>query len=133
MDALLKVSDLTAVDSPLGIVVGKAIICTQDGEKYFDLQGEHITEKCMLDAAVQFLDTSQVLKEGHQGDAVGKIWPFPITADIAKALGLEASWTGMAVVAKPSAPVLKDIKAGKLTGFSIGGAVVEASEWSDAA
>ena len=133
MDALLKVSDLTAVDSPLGIVVGKAIVCTKGGEKYYDLQGEHITEKCMLDAAVQFLDTSQVLKEGHEGSAVGKIWPFPLTADICKALGLEASWTGMAVVAKPSPPVLAKIKAGELTGFSIGGGVVEATPWSDAA
>lgn len=112
---VLKVSDL-------GLVFGFAIVSTLDGEPYFDKQGDHIPEDAMLKAATDFMENSRIAKEMHAGDQKGSVvFAFPLTADIAKSLGIETKQTGLLIAMKPSDEVLTKFKDGTYTGFSIGG------------
>ena len=118
------------VDSELGLVFGFAIICKQDGEDYYDLQGDHIPEEAMIEAALDFAENSQVAKEMH-GDEERGVTPFlfPMTTDVAKAFGLEdISQTGLMIAIKPDDDMLEKFKSGELTGFSIGGRRIQDEE-----
>ena len=111
------------VDDSLGLVMGFAIVCKQDGEDYFDVQGDHIPEDAMLSAAVDFMQNSRVAKEMHAGDSKGSVlFAFPLTSKIAKSFGIETKTTGLMIAMKPdNADMLAKFKSGELTGFSIGG------------
>ena len=81
--------------------MGYAIICSEDGEPYFDLQRDHIPEDLMLKASLDFMENSQVAREMHGRTVEGSrkqagsvVFAFPMTADIAKALGIEVRKTG---------------------------------------
>jgi hypothetical protein len=114
------------VDSNLGLVFGFAIVSTLDGEPYFDKQGDHIPEDAMLKAATDFMEHSRIAKEMHAGDQQGSVvFAFPLTADIAKSLGIVTKQTGLLIAMKPSAEVLTKFQDGTYTGFSIGGAYGE--------
>lgn len=117
------------VDSDLGLVFGFAIVCKREGERYFDLQGDHITEAAMLKAAADFMVNSRISKDMHEGGADGTVvFAFPMTSDIAKALEIETKQTGLLIAMKPSSDVLTKFKDGTYTGFSIGGSRVEDEE-----
>lgn len=110
------------VDSGLGLVMGYAIVCTEDGEPYYDLQGDHITEGAMLTASLDFMENSQVAKEMHRGEQTGRVvFAWPMTADIAKAFGVETSRTGLMIAVRPDDDMLAKFRDGTYTGFSIGG------------
>jgi putative serine protease XkdF len=111
------------VDDSLGLVMGFAIVCKQDGEDYFDVQDDHIPEDAMLGAAVDFMQNSRVAKEMHAGDSKGAVlFAFPLTTEIAKSFGIETKTTGLMIAMKPdNADMLAKFKSGELTGFSIGG------------
>lgn len=114
------------VDADLGLVFGFAIVCKRNGERYFDLQDDHITEKAMLEAATDFMMHSRVSKDMHVGDQDGTIvFSFPMTSEIAKALDIETKQTGLLVAMKPSPEVLAKFKNGDYTGFSIGGSRIK--------
>ncbi|WP_407146258.1 XkdF-like putative serine protease domain-containing protein [Bradyrhizobium sp. ORS 86] len=122
-------AQVVKVDNELGLVFGFAIVCKKDGENYFDLQGDHITETAMLKATTDFMLNSRISKEMHEGDADGSIvFAFPLTSDIAKALKIETEQTGLLVAMKPSKDVLAKYKDGTYTGFSIGGSRVKDEE-----
>lgn len=123
-------AEVLKVDSSLGLVMGYAIICKQeDGTPYFDLHNDHIPEDAMLEAATDFMLNSRVAKEMHVGGGKGSvIFAWPMTADIAKAFGLEVKKTGLMIAMKPDADMLKKFESGELTGFSIGGFRVEDEE-----
>ena len=105
-----------------GLVFGWGIICKEDGVAYFDVQDDHIPEDAMLDAATDFAEGARIGKEMHAGDAKGQhVFLFPLTTDIAKALGLETKKTGLLLGYKPPPDILAKFKNGTLTGFSIGG------------
>lgn len=116
-------SKVCKVDKSLGLVMGFAIVCKQDGQDYFDVQGDHIPEDAMLGAAVDFMQNSRVAKEMHAGDSKGAVlFAFPLTSDIAKAFGIETQTTGLMIAMKPdNADMLAKFKDGTYTGFSIGG------------
>lgn len=117
----LKV-ELIKFDESLGLVLGWAIVCKEDGEPYFDTQGDHIPEDAMLKASAEFMTHSRVAKEMHRGDPVGAfVFAFPVTDEICKAMGIESRRTGLMVGVRPSADVLAKARAGELVGFSIGG------------
>ncbi len=118
------------VDDSLGLVLGFAIVCEEDGEPYFDLQGDHVPEDSMLKAALDFMENSQVAKEMHGKDQAGTIvFAFPLTTDIAKAFGIETRKTGLMIAMKPSdRGMLEKYQLGELTGFSIGGKRLEDEE-----
>lgn len=121
---------LCKVDKKLGIVFGWAIISKKGGEDYYDLQGDHIPEDAMLEAATDFMLTSRTLKVMHKGEKRGTVvFAWPLTAEIAKAMGLRSGVTGLMIGVKPSSKsLLKDIEAGKFTGFSIGGFRIDDEE-----
>jgi hypothetical protein len=128
---------IVKVDKALGLVFGWAIVCKQSGKDYYDLNidsngkrvPEHIPEGAMLEAASDFMQKSRVHKEMHSGDARGTVvFAFPLTTDIAKAMGIETKNTGLLVAMKPDAEMLAKYASGELTGFSIGGSRVKVRE-----
>lgn len=119
-------AEVKKVDADLGLVMGWAIVCTEAGEPYFDLQGDHIPDDSMLKASADFMLNSRVAKEMHDGEEVGTtVFAFPLTADVAKSMGITADRTGLMIAMKPNADVLEKFQLGEYTGFSIGGIRVE--------
>lgn len=120
-------ADVFKVDDDLGLVFGWAIISKQDGEDYFDTQGDHIPEIAMLKASADFMAKSRQSKEMHQGGSVGTaIFAWPMTADIAKAMGIVTKNTGLMIAIKPdNDEILQKYKSGEYSGFSIGGARIK--------
>ncbi len=115
--------DVVKVDETLGLVMGFAIVCTEEGEPYFDVQGDHIPEDSMLKAALDFMENSRTAKEMHSGDSKGTVvFAWPMTSDVAKAFGITMNRTGLMVALRPSDDaMLKKFRDGTYTGFSIGG------------
>ena len=115
------------VDERLGIVFGYAIICKDNGEEYYDTQGDHITEAAMLNATAAFMSGPRMAAIQHSGVRGGRIvFGFPMTTDIAQAMGIETIRTGFLVGMKPDdSQVLNQFRMGELTGFSIGGRRVD--------
>lgn len=118
------------VDPGLGLVFGWAIICKQDGQDYYDLNRdsdgervpEHIPEHAMLEAASDFMSGPRIHKVMHEGGEEGNVvFAFPLTTDIAKAMGIQTKNTGLMIATKPSTTTLKRYISGELRGFSIGG------------
>lgn len=125
-------AEVSKVDDSLGLVMGFGIICTQDGEPYYDLQGDHIPEDSMMKAALDFMENSQVAKEMHTGEQAGVVvFAWPLTTDVAKAFDLKADKTGLMIAIKPEADMLRKFRDGELTGFSIGGKRIEDEEVED--
>jgi hypothetical protein len=117
------------VDDSLGLVFGWAIVCRKNGEDYYDTQGDFIPEDSMLHAAADFMKNSRVAKDMHQGDEIGPVvFAWPMTADIAKAMGMQTETTGLMIAMLPPADILEKFKDGSYTGFSIGGFRVEDEE-----
>lgn len=111
------------VDEELGLVLGFAIVCEEDGAPYFDLQGDHIPEESMLKASLDFMQHSRMAKEMHVGDEKGSVvFAWPLTKDIAAAMGLTTKKTGLMIAMKPGDDeMLEKFRSGEYTGFSIGG------------
>lgn len=119
-------------DAEHGVVFGFAIVSTIDGEKYFDLQGDHITEDAIVKATLEFSEAGAVGKVMHVGDCVAGVpFMFPLTADIAKSLDITTSKTGLLIGFKPSADDLEKFRDGTYTGFSIGGTRGEDEDVTD--
>jgi cation transport regulator ChaB len=118
---------LMKADRKLGLIFGWAIISKKGGEDYYDLQGDHIPEDAMLEASADFMLNSRTLKLMHKGEKRGTVvFAWPLTTEIAKAMGLRSSVTGLMIAVKPTnKKMLKDVEDGKLTGFSIGGFRIE--------
>jgi hypothetical protein len=111
------------VDESLGIVFGWAIVSSEDGQPYVDLQEDHISDAGMLRAADKFSKGPRSAKEMHDGDSIGTVpFLYPLTADIAKALDLQTRRTGMLIGMRPDkVEVLAKFKSGEYGGFSIAG------------
>lgn len=121
------------VEESLGLIMGYAIVCEQyttDGlQPYFDLQGDHIPPEAMLKGAAEFMENARVGCVMHERDADGNvvksggvIFCWPMTAEIAKSLGITVEKTGLLVALKPDDPeVLAKARRGEYRGFSIGG------------
>lgn len=118
-------TEVCKVDESLGLVLGWAIVCKKDGEQYFDLQGDHIPEQSMLEAATDFMLNSRMAKDMHRpdGQLPGSIvFAFPMTSEVAKSFGIETSTTGLMIAMKPdNKEILDKFASGEYTGFSIGG------------
>ena len=109
------------VDEELGLVIGFGLVCKIQGEEYYDSQGDHITEKAMINAATDFMGSDRTSTDLHVVEDGQVVFAFPLTTDIAKALDIETDKTGLLIAMRPSAPVLAKFKSGEYTGFSIGG------------
>lgn len=105
-----------------GLVFGFALICMKGGEQYFDLQGEHVPEQVMLEAAHDYMVNSRVAKSMHGGEPIGEVvFAFPLTTEVAKALNIQSEMTGLLIGMAPGKEALKKFADGTFTGFSIGG------------
>jgi len=122
MDTFETRAVVLKVHEELGLVLGWAIVCTEDGEPYFDKQDDHIPEDAMLKAAADFMENSRAATEMHDRSEAGTVvFAFPLTEDVKKAFGIECKKTGLMIALKPDADMLEKFKSGELTGFSIGG------------
>jgi hypothetical protein len=110
-------------DPGLGIIFGWAIVSSENGEPYYDTQGDHIPEDAMLKAAADFMQSRRTLKIMHHGRKIGTVlFAWPMTEDISKAMGVDGARTGLMIGVKPDKrAVLERFASGKFTGFSIGG------------
>jgi hypothetical protein len=124
---------VTKVDEELGLVMGFAIVCNIEGEPYFDVQGDHIPEETMLKSAFDFMHNSRVVKEMHKGGEGGStVFAWPLTTDIAKAMGLKTKKTGLMIAIRPADDeMLEKFRSGEYTGFSIGGIRLKDEEVDD--
>lgn len=114
---------LAKVSDELGLVFGWAIISKLNGQDYYDTQGDFISESVMLKAASDYMQNGAVAKEMHVGDEKGKVvFAWPMTEDIAKAMGISANQTGLMIAMRPDNPdMLEKFRTGVYSGFSIGG------------
>ena len=126
---------IAKVDDNLGMVFGWSLVSMVKGEPYYDLNidlsgphagqrvPEHIPEDAMLKASIDFAQTARVGNEMHKEgtDAGTFVFVFPLTTDIAKAMGIETNVTGLMVGFKPPPELLSKFKDGTYTGFSIEG------------
>jgi len=121
-------NDFVKMADELGLVLGWSIICTRDGEPYFDTQGHHIPEDVMLSAASDFMLKSRVAGDSHETVDGDVVFLFPITSEIKKAFNLQVNETGLLIGVKPSEEVYAKFKSGEYTGFSIGG---KCTDWEN--
>lgn len=126
------VGEIAKVDSTLGLVFGYAIVSKVDGEPYVDRHDHHIPEKDMLEKSLNFFEHSRIANDMHALDSDGEpvpagevVFGFPLTTEIAKGLGIEASRTGLLIGMKPSDDVFAKFEDGTYTQFSIGGRILE--------
>lgn len=150
--ARFSTTRILKVNESHGLVFGWAIVsklrnAAGDLEDYYDLNvdqdgvlkgqrvPEHITEDAVLKAFAEAAGTgfSMVGNVMHKGEDSGH-FPglFPMTEEIAKALGIVTDRTGLLVCYKPEPEVLAKFKNGTFTGFSIEGGRVEHEELEDA-
>lgn len=127
--------ELTPLDAPentfhvvkfnkrLGLVFGWAIVSKVAGQEYYDLQGDHIPEDAMLEAALDFMENKRTMKIMHEGKERGKVvFAWPLTEETAKAMGIKSSVTGLMIAVKPNGDeLIQAVEDGIFTGFSIGG------------
>ena len=129
------------VDESLGLIFGFAMICKvrdENGEfqDFYDSDDEHFPEQGMLEASTDFAKSKRVACDMHARDGQGQpvqdggvIHHFPLTSEIAKALGIDTPMTGLLVALAPDNPeTLEKAKSGEYTGFSIGGHPIEAED-----
>lgn len=116
-------ASVAKVDDGLGLIFGWGIICTEKGEPYYDLQGDHIPEGVMLKGVTDFMRHARVAKDMHTGEQVGSIvHSFPLTEEIAKSYGIACERYGWLVAMSPDSPeIMKQFRDKQRTGFSIGG------------
>jgi hypothetical protein len=111
-----------SIDEEHGVVIGWGIVCQKDGADYVDVQSDHIPEASMFKAAVDFAQTARAGNEMHAGPDCGEyVFMFPMTGQIAKALGIETKTTGLLLGYKPPPDVLAKFKSHEYQGFSIEG------------
>lgn len=116
------------VSEELRMAFGWAMVSKVDGEDYYDLQDDHIPERALLEASIEFMQESRTAGDMHipEGDSVKKagsvVFAFPLVSEAAEALGVTTKQTGLIIgVQIDDDEVLKRVKDGTYTGFSIGG------------
>ncbi len=116
-----KTYDVIRTDDELGVVYGWGAIFTEDGNEYFDTQGDAIDPDAMEAAALDFAESGRIAGDLHE-DECGTI-PFilPITDATRAAFEMNTNLTGLAIGMKPNDEVFGKFKSGEYTGFSIGG------------
>lgn len=118
--------EVDSVNAELGLVFGWPITCKLDGVAYFDSHGDHIPEESMLEASMDFMLNSRATTEMHVRKGAGTVvYAFPVTTEIAKAMGLQSQRTGLMIAMRPDAAMLEKFKSGELQAFSIGGERIE--------
>lgn len=118
-----------AKGGPLGLYFAWGAFCKVDGQPFVDSHGDVIPEDDMVAAALSLAEAGKLNLE-HTEDARGSVpLVFPLVSDVAKALGIESTRSGLIVGFRPDATLAKAIDAGEVTEMSIEGrALVEAAK-----
>jgi hypothetical protein len=111
------------VDMGLQLVIGWALISSENGKPYVDSQGDEIPDEVVLPAVTAYMQRSRAGWLEHRPGEIGTVLlSFVLTDDIAAALGITCSRRGWVVGMRVHDPeILKAFSEGRLTGFSIGG------------
>lgn len=135
---ITKAAKVVKMDDSLGLVFGWAIVCKVNDEDYYDLNvdrdtgkrvPEHIPETTMMKAAMDFMNTARPGNEMHAGPDSGTyMFTWPMTTEIADAMGMVTEKTGLMVAYKPTPEVYQKFKDGTYTGFSIEGVALDRQE-----
>lgn len=114
---------LNKLDAEKRILYGYAIVSKEaDGSSYIDLQGDHISEQAMYDAAIDFMKTARIAQDSHTGTEIGNVlFAIPVTEDIAKAMDIVTKKRGLFIGMEVSQEVADLYISGEYEGFSIGG------------
>lgn len=114
---------IVKADDEQRMAYGWASVISVGGEPVVDTQGDVIEPDVMLKAATEFMADARLAKAMHKGDGIGEVLhSFPLTAELAKSLGIETDREGWIVGVKVhSEDVWKRVKSGELQAFSIGG------------
>ena len=119
-----KDAEVFKVDRDLGLLMGFGVVTKINGEDYVDVQGDHIDERGLTEAAMDFMDLDdRPVLEMHEGEPIGKVlFAFPLTSDVARNIGIESSRYGLLIgVRVDDDDVLARFDSGEFTGFSLGG------------
>lgn len=123
---------VSGVDQGLGLVFGWGIVCKdENGADYRDTQNNHIPEAAMVEATTDFMKSQRVHGDMHErGTSAAMpagmvVHSFPLTGEIAKAMGITTKKTGWMVATAPDPAMLAKFASGEYTGFSIGGEHIE--------
>ena len=119
------------VDTSLGLVFGWAIICTEGGEPYIDIQRDHIPDESMLKSTTKYAKGGRQSGDMHRCEDGRIVHTWPLTGEIAKAFEIECDKTGWMVAMEPdNEDTLEKFRSGERTGFSIGGRRIKDTEVS---
>jgi len=110
-------------DDEQRLVYGWASVISQNGVSVVDTQGDVIDATTLHKAANEFMEAVRVGKVMHIGDKKAEILhSLVLTADLAKALGLQAEQEGWIIGMKVhDEEAWQLVKSGVLKAFSIGG------------
>ena len=110
-------------DDDQRMVYGWASVVSETGTPVIDTQGDVIEPDELVKATTEFMADARLAKAMHQGDGIGEVLhSFPLTAELAKSLGLETAREGWIVGVKVrDDAVWAKVKDGTLKAFSIGG------------
>lgn len=115
--------EVLKVDEDQRLIFGWASVTKVDDEYVVDRQGDVIKTETLHKAVNEFMEGVRVGKLMHEGEQVGQIvHSFPVSKDIAEALGIQTNMEGWIVGYKVTKDDLwEDVKSGKYAAFSIGG------------
>jgi hypothetical protein len=109
-------------DPEQGLVFCWAFTTKLAGEAYHDLHGDAIEETDLVKVCAEFMAGARAVDEMHDGEQTGQvIFGMPLTAEVAKAFGVETDTEGFMVAIKPAPDVFAKFKSGEYTGVSIEG------------
>lgn len=110
-------------DEEARVAYGWATIITKNGEPVVDLQGDVISSEELVTATTEFMKSERNSLNMHGGSPIGQVvHSFPLTADIAKSLGITTENEGWLVGIHVSDDATwNSVKDGSLSAFSIGG------------
>ena len=122
-----------------GLVFGWLATATEKNAKgqrvpHYDLQGDYLPMDGLIEAGADFMAKSREARQEHQtGEQGAVLFALPMDAAIAKGLGLGlGEYEGLIIGMKPSPAMLAKFVSGELTGFSLGGRVIETEEIDNA-
>lgn len=115
---------LCKVDRARKMLWGWAMVSTEDGIPYVDVQTHHIPEDRMFQKSRDFMLNSRRAFEQHlRSDAGTVVFAMPVTNDLLKATGMTSPITGLLVGVEADDAALDRAENGDLTGFSVGGSI----------
>lgn len=113
-------------DDESRMAYGWASVISEKGEPVVDTQDDVISADELEKATTEFMADARVAKAMHDGEGIGEVLhSFPLTAELAKSLGISADKEGWIVGVKVHDDATwARVKANELGSFSIGGQAV---------